>query len=108
MEQQKRWADYVCACAHFVCLPPFRPANFKEQAGRSQGFHNHERDPTSIDQQRGYPRNKIKRNEAFRVAPFLTYLLVRPTSFHFFDPFRATPGGGAGHMRIFINRGRYC
>ncbi len=22
----------MCACAHFVCLPPFLPANFKEQA----------------------------------------------------------------------------
>jgi hypothetical protein len=31
----------MCACAHFVCLPPFLPANFKEQAG----FHNHVRDP---------------------------------------------------------------
>ncbi len=28
-----------------ACLPPFLPANFKEQAGRSQGFHNHVRDP---------------------------------------------------------------
>jgi hypothetical protein len=35
----------MCACAHFVCLPPFLPANFKEQAGRSQGFHNHVFDP---------------------------------------------------------------
>jgi hypothetical protein len=31
----------MCAFAHFVCLPPFLPANFKEQAG----FHNHVRDP---------------------------------------------------------------
>jgi len=30
---------------HLVCLPPFLPPNFKEQAGRSQGFHNHVRDP---------------------------------------------------------------
>ncbi len=39
----------MCACAHFVCLPPFLPANFKEQAGRSQGFHNHVRDPSGVD-----------------------------------------------------------
>jgi hypothetical protein len=32
-------------CAHFVCLPAFLPANFKEQAGRSRGFHNHVRNP---------------------------------------------------------------
>jgi hypothetical protein len=32
-------------CAHFVCMPPFLPANLKEQAGRNQGFHNHVRDP---------------------------------------------------------------
>ncbi len=30
---------------HLVCLPRFLPANFKEQAGRSQGFHNHVRVP---------------------------------------------------------------
>ncbi len=30
---------------HLVCLSHFLPANFKEQAGRSQGFHNHVRDP---------------------------------------------------------------
>jgi len=30
---------------YLVCLPPFLPANFKEQADRSQGFHNHVRDP---------------------------------------------------------------
>jgi len=35
----------MCACARFVCLPRSLPANFKEQAGRSQGFHNHVRDP---------------------------------------------------------------
>ncbi len=35
----------MCACAHFVRLPPFLPANFNEQAGRSQGFHNHVCDP---------------------------------------------------------------
>jgi hypothetical protein len=27
-------------CAHLVCLHPFMPANFKGQAGRSQGLHN--------------------------------------------------------------------
>jgi hypothetical protein len=27
MEQLRR-----CACAHFICLPPFLPADFKEQA----------------------------------------------------------------------------
>ncbi len=36
-------------CVHVrslsACLPPFLPANFKEQAGRSQDFHNHVRDP---------------------------------------------------------------
>jgi hypothetical protein len=31
MEQLKRWADIVCACAHLICL---LPANFKEGAGR--------------------------------------------------------------------------
>jgi hypothetical protein len=25
----------MCACAHFICLPPFLPADFKEQAGRT-------------------------------------------------------------------------
>jgi len=30
---------------HLVCLPRFLFANFKERAGRSQGFHNHVRDP---------------------------------------------------------------
>jgi hypothetical protein len=25
----------MCACAHFICLPPFQPADFKEQAGRT-------------------------------------------------------------------------
>jgi len=38
MEQLKWWADYVC-----ICPLPFLPANFKEQTGRSQGFHNHVR-----------------------------------------------------------------
>jgi hypothetical protein len=37
----------MCACAHFICLPPFLPADFKEQASRTQGFHNHVRD-TSV------------------------------------------------------------
>jgi hypothetical protein len=36
------------ACAHFVRLPLFLPANSKEQAGRSQGFHNHVGDPRDI------------------------------------------------------------
>ncbi len=31
--------------AHFVCLPSFMPANFKGQAGRSQGLHNRVCDP---------------------------------------------------------------
>ncbi len=31
--------------SHLVCLPRFLPANFKEQTDRSQGFHNHVRDP---------------------------------------------------------------
>jgi len=34
MEQLKRSADNV-ACAHSICLPPFLPADFKEQAGRN-------------------------------------------------------------------------
>jgi hypothetical protein len=25
----------MSACAHFICLPPFLPADFKEQAGRT-------------------------------------------------------------------------
>jgi hypothetical protein len=33
MEQLKRWADYVCV--HFICLPPFLPADFKERPGRT-------------------------------------------------------------------------
>jgi hypothetical protein len=43
-------------CVHvciFVCLPPFLPANFKEQAGRSQGFHNHVHDPRERERERG-------------------------------------------------------
>jgi hypothetical protein len=43
MEQLKWWADYLRIL--FACLPAFLPANFKEQAGRSQGFHNHVRNP---------------------------------------------------------------
>jgi len=39
----------MCACARFVCLPRFLPANFKDQAGRSQGFHNHVRDPKEAE-----------------------------------------------------------
>jgi hypothetical protein len=35
----KRWADYACT-AHDICLPPFLPVGFKEQAGRTQGLHN--------------------------------------------------------------------
>ncbi len=38
----------MSACAHFVRLPLFLPANSKEQAGGSQGFHNHVRDPRDI------------------------------------------------------------
>jgi hypothetical protein len=45
MEQLKWWADYVRILS--ACLPAFLPANFKEQAGRSQGFHNHVRNPRS-------------------------------------------------------------
>jgi hypothetical protein len=33
MEQLKRWADYVHILS--ACLPPFLPADFKEQAGRT-------------------------------------------------------------------------
>jgi hypothetical protein len=29
-----------------IGLPAFLPANFKQKAGRSQGFHNHVRDPS--------------------------------------------------------------
>jgi len=29
----------MCACAQFICLPPFLPVDFKEQAGRTQGFY---------------------------------------------------------------------
>jgi hypothetical protein len=39
----------MCACAHFVCLSPFLPANFKEQGGKSQCFHKHVRDPSGGD-----------------------------------------------------------
>jgi hypothetical protein len=38
----------MSAYAHFVRLPLFLPANSKEQAGGSQGFHNHVRDPRDI------------------------------------------------------------
>jgi len=32
------------AYAHLICRPPFLPPDFKEeQAGRTQGFHNHVR-----------------------------------------------------------------
>jgi hypothetical protein len=43
MEKLKRRAPYggrQIKCAHFICLPPFLPADFKEQAGRTKGFHN--------------------------------------------------------------------
>jgi hypothetical protein len=43
MEQLKWWAEYVRILS--ACLPAFLPANFKEQAGRSQGFHNHVSNP---------------------------------------------------------------
>jgi hypothetical protein len=32
-------------CVHVRILCAFLPVNFKEQAGRSQGFHNHVHDP---------------------------------------------------------------
>ncbi len=35
----------MLACAHFLCQPLFLASNCKEQAGRSQGFHNRVRDP---------------------------------------------------------------
>jgi hypothetical protein len=39
----------MCACAHFICRPPFLPADFKkEQAGRTQGFHTHVRYPSLV------------------------------------------------------------
>jgi hypothetical protein len=39
----------MCACAHFICRPPFLPADFKEeQAGRTQGFHNHVHYPSHV------------------------------------------------------------
>ncbi len=49
MDQLKRWADYVCMCrlcVHSICLPSFLPADFKEQAGRTQGLQNHVRAPS--------------------------------------------------------------
>jgi hypothetical protein len=38
----------MCACAHLICLPTFLPADFKEQAGRTQGFHNHVHEPSAV------------------------------------------------------------
>jgi hypothetical protein len=39
----------MCACAHVIRLPPFLPADFKEeQAGRTQGFHNQVRYPSLV------------------------------------------------------------
>jgi len=38
----------MCACAHFICLPPFPLADFKEQAGRTHGRHNHVRAPSVV------------------------------------------------------------
>jgi hypothetical protein len=32
--------------AHSICLPSFPPADFKEQAGRTQGLHNQVRAPS--------------------------------------------------------------
>jgi hypothetical protein len=34
--------------AHFIRLPPFPLADFKEQAGRTQGRHNHVRAPSVV------------------------------------------------------------
>jgi hypothetical protein len=28
----------MCAYAHLICLPPFLPEDFKDQAGRNQGL----------------------------------------------------------------------
>ncbi len=59
---QQQWQDISLrieeACAHFVCLPPFLPANFKEQAGRSQGFHTHVFDPRVIHKVRRLIRGR--------------------------------------------------
>jgi hypothetical protein len=41
----KKGGQTICAFVHFVCMPPLMPMNFKEHAGRSQGFHNHVHDP---------------------------------------------------------------
>jgi hypothetical protein len=45
-----RWSIYkrvqtVCAFVHFVSMRPLLPTNFKEQAGKNQGFHNHVHNP---------------------------------------------------------------
>ncbi len=32
--EQLKGGQTMCACAHLICLPPFLPADFKEQAGR--------------------------------------------------------------------------
>ncbi len=42
-----KMAGRLCVYVRILsaCLPAFVPANFKEQAGRSQGFYNHVRDP---------------------------------------------------------------
>ncbi len=42
---KKKGGQTMCACAHSICLPPFLPADFREQAGRTQGLHNHVRAP---------------------------------------------------------------
>ncbi len=51
MEQLKRWGGQ---CVHVLCLPPILPADFKEQAGRTQGFHNHVRDPSVASHSQGF------------------------------------------------------
>jgi hypothetical protein len=39
--------------AHFIRPPPFPLADFKEQARRTQGGHNHVRDPSVVKVNRG-------------------------------------------------------
>jgi hypothetical protein len=45
MEKLKRCVDYVCMCTYY--LHAFLPMDFKEQAGTTQGFHNHVHDPST-------------------------------------------------------------
>jgi len=35
--------------AHFICKPPFLPADFKEEAGRTQGFRNDVRNLSGVN-----------------------------------------------------------